>query len=100
MFDLEFHKHVAWCIRMYSSENSSPKIMNEHQRICEKKHGYISGGDMPFLDSDQKQALMDYVYEEYMPYFGIQIVEPSSKIMSKIRRPMKGKLKSEALMFW
>jgi hypothetical protein len=100
MFDLEFHRRVAWCIKLFSCENSNPRALNRHQSHCERKHGVLCGEDLMMSETDEKRELMRDVREEYLPHFGIPLVEPSDKLHRLSRQPFKAKLKSDFLMSW
>jgi len=89
MFDLDFFKKLHYCISVATSENPQLRIVSPQHGLKLKKElklVQVSNWEdqMNFFgwDMDNMSTLLDYVYDEYVPSFGLKVVDASMKLVS------------------
>ena len=89
MFDLEFIRRLLHCIRVMTMHNPGLRLVT-HQQIMKMKgedsaNPIVKWDDVGW-DMEDLEPLMDYVYDEYAPAFGLKIVDPSAKLLSIVSK--------------
>jgi hypothetical protein len=91
MFDLKFIKKLLFCIHVMTMHNPGLRLVT-HQQIMKMKGEQDTNHMVRWdelgseYDAEDLEPLMDYVYDEYAPAFGMKIVDPSAKLLSIVSK--------------
>jgi len=77
MFDLRFATNIKKSIALLTDEQTPVRIMNMHQSFLYNKSISASVRDDSDVEEFLEPPVTDYVFDEYVPYFNLRLVETS-----------------------
>lgn len=89
MFDLKFFRKLKYCIDIATAENPQLKIVTAQHSMKLKKELQLTQmtnweDQMSYFGWDVRDMseLLDYVYDEYVPYFNLKVIDASMKLVN------------------